>query len=103
MHVQLHFQDFRHTPWMDQFFEKRLARLDRFLTPASEVHLNVKYENKSYQSHLLVRSRVKDYAFSAEGLNLFESFSEVVDKAVRVLSEQQRKMRTRFKKDADLI
>ena len=88
---------------MDQFFEKRLARLDRFLSPATNVQLNVKYVNKCYQTSLLIRSKVKDYAFSSEGLNLFESFSEVVEKAVRVLSEQQRKMRSRFKKDAELI
>lgn len=98
MQVQLHFQDIRHSLWMDQFLEKRLARLERFLPPTSVVHLNLKFDNERYHGQMLIHHPLKEYAFSGEGASVIESFMQLMDRAVGSLSDQRRKMKAKMRR-----
>jgi len=90
MNIQLHFDQIRHSPWLDQFLEKRLERLEKFLRPDDRVHLNVKGNGEHFESHLSVQHSSKKFDFSAQGENLFESFSQVLNAALRALSEERK-------------
>lgn len=98
MNVQVHYQGLNRSPWVDQFINSRISKLDRYLNPASTVQVHVKYTNKSYVTSLAIHNPYHDYAFTSEGINLFESFSAAIDKASRSLGEHKRKIKDRINK-----
>lgn len=98
MHVQVHYQNLENSPWMDQFIESRVNKLNKYLNQSSSVQVNLKYENRSYVTSLAIHNPNHDYAFAANGVNLFESFSLAIDKAVRALGEQKRIIKDRINK-----
>jgi ribosomal subunit interface protein len=97
MRVQVHFQNLQNSPWMDNFIEQRVNKLDRYLARAASVQVNLRYENRRYITSLAIHNHY-DYAFSADGANLYESFTLAMDKAVRVLGEQKRRWRDKINK-----
>ena len=97
MHVQVHYQNLENSPWMDQFIEKRVGKLNKYLNQASSIQVNLKYENRKYVTSLAIHNH-HDYAFTADGANLYESFSEAVDKAVRALGEKKRRIKDKINK-----
>jgi ribosomal subunit interface protein len=110
MHLQVHYQDMKNTPWVNQFVEKRVNKLDRYLAQSANVLLNVKYKKQNYATSIVIHHSHQQYAFSAEAANLFEALSEVLNKAHRVLGEQKRKVKDKInrryfslKKRGDLI
>lgn len=100
MHVQVHYQNLEHTPWVDQFIERRIAKLNRYLGESASIHVNVKYieRDRHYVTSLAIHHPYHDYAFTTEGLNLYESFSSAIDKAARTLAEQKKKIKDKIKK-----
>ncbi len=98
MQVQVHYQGMEHTPWTDEFIMKRLGKLDRYLNKASHVQVNVKFANRGYVTTLSIHNPYHDYAFSSDGVNLFESFSTAMDKAMRSLGEQKRRLKDKINK-----
>lgn len=96
MHVQVHYQGLDNTPWMDQFITSRVNKLERFLNDGATVQVNVREFKGRYITALAIHNPYHDYAFSADGLNLFESFSMAINKATRVLSEHKRKVKDRI-------
>ncbi len=91
MNIQLHFDEIRHSPWLDQFLEKRLERLEKFLRPEDQVKLILRGQNNIFESHLHIQNVSKEIDFSATGDSLFESFSKVIDQAFRALRENKKK------------
>ena len=96
MQIQVHYQGLEHTPWMDDFINARVSKLDRFLTPAAHVQVHIKLLNSQYVTSLSVHNQRHDYAFSSDGVNLYESFSTAILKASRVLSEEKKKIKDRI-------
>jgi ribosomal subunit interface protein len=96
MQVQVHYQGLDPSPWLDQFIGHRLEKIERFLGPSASVHINLKYENKTYSTSLAIHGLFRDYAFSADGENLYESFSLAIEKANRSLGEQKRKLKDKI-------
>jgi len=98
MHVQVHYQNLENSPWMDQFIESRVNKLNKYLSPSASVQVNLRYENRSYVTSLAIHNPNHDYAFVTEGINLFESFSLAIDKAARAMGEQKRRMKDKINK-----
>ncbi|MGE3609358.1 MAG: HPF/RaiA family ribosome-associated protein [Bacteriovoracaceae bacterium] len=95
MHVQVHYQGMNRSPWVDQFVYSRVNKLDRFLNPAAHVEVHVKHLKNQYVTALAIHNN-SDFAFIANGDNLYESFAAAVDKATRALSEQKRKIKDKI-------
>lgn len=93
MHVQVHYQGLDNSPWVDQFIESRVNKLNKYLTPSSSVQVNLRFVNRSYVTSLAIHHSHHDFAFSSEGMNLYESLSLAIDKAVRALGEQKQKVK----------
>lgn len=96
MQVQVHYQGLEASPWLDQFITRRISKLERFLGQASSIQIHLKFENKQYSTSLAIHGLLKDYAFSANGENLYESFSLAVDKASRSLGEQKKRLKDKI-------
>ncbi len=95
MHVKVHYQGLDSSPWMDDFITKRVEKLSRYLNAASGLQVQIKFANRTYSTTLAIHNH-HDYSYSAEGENLYESFSSAVDKATRGLSENKRKIKDRI-------
>lgn len=98
MHFQVHYQNLDSSPWMDQFIESRVNKLNKYLTNSSSIQVNLKYENRSYVTSLAIHNPHHDYAFNTTGVNLYESFSLAIDKASRALGEQKRRVKDKINK-----
>lgn len=96
MQVKVHYQGLDHTPWMDDFITRRVAKLDRYLHQASNVQVNVRYENKQYVTSLAIHNPYHDFAFTSHGINMFESFSTAMEKASRTLSEHKQRIKDKI-------
>lgn len=93
MQVQVHYQGLDNSPWVNSFIESRVNKLDKYLSPSSSVQINLRYVNRSYVTSLAIHYPHHDVAFNSEGVNLYESLSLAIDKAVRALGEQKQKMK----------
>jgi ribosomal subunit interface protein len=98
MQVQIHYQGLDNTPWMDKFISNKVSKLNRYLTQSGTIQVNLKFENRNYVTVLAIHNMHRDYAFSANGENLYESFSSAVDKAARSLREEKRKIKDKISK-----
>ena len=93
MQIQVHYQGLDSTPWMDEFITQRVLKLERFLNPSSTVQVHLRFENKTYSTSLSAHHFHQDYAFSASGENLYESFTAAIDKATRTLGEHKKRIK----------
>jgi ribosomal subunit interface protein len=97
MQVQVHYQGMDSSEWIDQFITRKLSKLERYLTPASVIHVHLKLDHRNYTTTLEVNcNHHRNYAFNSVGENLYESFSQAIDKAARVLNEEKRKFKDRI-------
>lgn len=96
MQVQVHYQGLDSSPWMDQFISNRVNKLTRYLNSAASVQVNLKFENRRYITSLAIHNLNHDYAFTADGENLYESFASAVDKANRSLGEHKRMIKDKI-------
>lgn len=96
MQIHVHYQGFGHSPWMDQLIIKKVNKLERYLSPSAQVDVFLKVDENCFFTTMVVHNRKNHDAFTAEGYNLFESFSKATEKAVRVLSEHNRKLKDRI-------
>lgn len=95
MNIQVHYQGLDSSPWMDQFMTARVQKLHRYLNGASSILITVRMENRKYSTTLAIHN-YRDYAFTADGENLYESFAAAVDKASRTLGEQKRMLKDKI-------
>lgn len=99
MHIQVHYQNVKNSPWMDQFILGRIERLHRFLSPSGNVQVNIKHEKNLYVTNLVIHNPHHDFVFCTEAENLYESFQTSIEKAARSLSEQKRKLKDKMNKN----
>src|SRR5687767_12460201 len=98
MHVQVHYQGMENSPWVDQFITRKISRLDRYLGNGSSVQVHLRHDKKGYSTSLAIHHPWHDYAFSSNGDNLYESFTAALDKALRSLGDQKKKIKDRINK-----
>lgn len=96
MQVQVHYQGVDHSRWLDEFLTRKVSKLDRFLAQTSPVHVYLKHDGPLYQTTIEAHGFNRDFAFESNGDNLYESFSTAIDKAVRALSEEKRRLRDKI-------
>jgi ribosome-associated translation inhibitor RaiA len=97
MQIQVHYQGLESSPWLEQFIAKKVAKLQRYLSPAASVRMNLQYNDGQYNTCLAIHSYRHDYAFTANGLNLYDSFSLAIEKASRTVSEDKRKLKKKIR------
>ena len=96
MQLQVHYDGLDSSPWMDEFISNRVTKLNRYLHQSSTIQVILKFENRKYQSTLVIHNQGNNYAFNASGENLYESFAQAVDKAGRTLGEHKRMLKDKI-------
>lgn len=94
MRTQIHYQAMENTQWVDEFINSRIVKLERFLTPSATIQVHIRVSgHEKYVTSISVHSFRHDHAFTAESDNFYESFTTALNKAIRVLSEEKKKMK----------
>lgn len=97
MQTQIHYQGLESTSWTEDFMTSRVQKLERYLGPSASIQVHVKQiNNQSYEAAIAVHGFKHDYAFRSTGENLYQAFMLTLDKAVRTLSEEKRKLKDRI-------
>lgn len=97
MQIQVHYQGIDSSEWINQFINRKMEKVNRYLTPAAVIQVHLKFANNLYSTTIEINSaNHKNYAFTADGENLYESFAAATDKAVRVLGEEKRRIKDRI-------
>lgn len=96
MQIQVHYQGLEPSPWLDQFITRRVAKLDRYLSPSASIQVHLCLENGEYKSTLAIHHPNHEYSFTSDGINLYESFSSAIDQASRSLGEEKRKVKDKI-------
>ncbi len=99
MQVQVHYQGLESSPWLDQFITRRVEKLERFLSPHSDVVIHLRLEGVLYHTTLEVQNTKRRLAYTTNAETLYEAFSETVDKAQRDLGERKRKLKDRINRN----
>lgn len=100
MQILLHYDGPQASRWMNEFIIKKVKKLDRFLNPSAKVEVFIKNENILCCTTIAIHNPKHNYSFSADGENVYESFSMAVDKATTSLSENKRKFKDRIHRRA---
>jgi ribosomal subunit interface protein len=99
MQIQVFYQNLKCSSGMEKFILKKVAKLDRYLSRSCQVLVSFRATDEhTFSTSLAIHHTHHDYAFTAEGENLYESFSLAMEKATRTLSEQKRNLRDRINK-----
>jgi ribosomal subunit interface protein len=96
MQISVHYQGLENSPWMDQFITTRVSKLNRYLSPAATVQIHLKMDGLFYVTSLAIHNMNHNYAYSAQGENLYESFQLATDRAARALAEHKRMLKDRI-------
>lgn len=96
MQVQVHYEGLESSPWLEQFINNRLSKLERYVTKAARVVVNLRLDNRVYTTGLIIHSHGQDYSFTCDGENLYESFAGAFDKGSRVMSEKKRMLKDKI-------
>jgi ribosome-associated translation inhibitor RaiA len=95
MQIKVHYQGLDSTPWMEDFIAEKVEKLKTYLTPASTILANIELAKGVYTTNITIHNQ-HDYSFTAQGNNLFESFTAAKNKALRVLKENKRMMKDKI-------
>ena len=96
MQVLIHYHGVDNSPWLEQFLTRKSEKLERYLSPSSQVHLYLKHEGPFVQTTIEIQNTHRNHAFSCEGETIYESFSQAIEKAVRSLGEEKRKIKDKI-------
>lgn len=87
MIIRIQYQGIDGSPWMEEYMEGKLARLERYLSPDALIVVDL----GDNTTELYIQNLSHEYEFSDEGGDLFEAFSTVLEDALRILrTEHQR-------------
>ncbi len=96
MDVRIRFQGGGESPWMNKYLESKLSHLGRYLPSDSLVFLIISQLAEKCSTELVVRTPKREYIFTAEGNDVFESFSEVLEESSKYLRIEHAKLKLRI-------
>ena len=99
MQIQVHYSHVKNTEWVENFLRSKTEKLGRYLTSSANLQVHLKNENNQYTSTIVFYDKNADLTVSASSENLYESFTIAVNKAMRILGEQKRRVKDRIKKN----
>lgn len=81
MEMRIHYQGTGESPWMNEYLESKVGRLERYLPSGALVRI----ELSPTKCRISVTTHKHDYQFLAEGNDSFEAFTHSFEDALRSL------------------
>jgi ribosomal subunit interface protein len=89
MDYEIHIHGFESSYWMKEFIGKKLAKLDRYLTPASHLSVSLTRKKEEFEACIEVIHPVQSFHCSSHGDDLYMAFSDALEKMARDLNRAQ--------------
>lgn len=97
MQMQVYYQGIDASPALDQFMSEKVEKLKRFLAASAPVQIYLRQDAKEqFSVSLVAHAFHKDFSFHAKNGNIYQSFSDALDKAQRVLGEEKRQLKDKI-------
>lgn len=97
MQMQVHYHGLDVSPALDFFMEEKIQKLKRFLDASAPVEIYLRQDTRDqFSISLNTHAFHKDFSFHAKSDNIYESFSQALDKAQRVLGEEKRQLKDKI-------
>lgn len=96
MEVRIEYQGIEGSPWMREYLESKLARLERYLSPGSHIDIYLISEADQCFSRFKVRTLRHEYSFDKEGSDIYEAFTSALDEASLILRREHLKIRQKY-------
>lgn len=94
MEVRLIYQGTEGSPWMKEYMERQLERLERYLSSSAVIFINFTSGPVTSSAQLEIQNHKKKFSFESSGADIFEAFSKTLDKACRLMKiEHKRQLR----------
>ncbi len=96
MEIRIQYQGIEGSPWMTKYLEGKLARLERYLSSAARIEIDLISKGDQCLSELSVKTLSHEYNFDKEGSDVFEAFSTALDEALMILKREHKKIREKY-------
>ncbi len=99
MQLQVYYQGIDVSPALDHYMSEKINKLKRFLSASSPVQIFLRQDAKEiFSISMVVHAFNKDFSFQSKNENIYQAFSEALDKAQRVLGEEKRQLKDKINK-----
>lgn len=95
MNIQFLFQGTSGSPWMNEYMKGRLERLEKYLPRNAEIQIELVTGSLHHLTNLSIRTSRQHYRFAGKGSDLYESFTSVLEEALKVLRLDHQKIMNR--------
>lgn len=97
MQMQVYYQGIDVSPALDDFMAEKLQKLQRFLDASAPVEVYLRQDAKElFSISLNAHAFHKDFSFHAKSANVYDGFSQALDKAQRILGEEKRQLKDKI-------
>jgi ribosome-associated translation inhibitor RaiA len=98
MTVRIQYEGVKQSPWMKEYMERKVSRLERYLSTGSQIIIELISSTGKCITHLKVKTLKHTYDFEKEGPDLFAAFTETLEEAAKVLRSDHMKLLRRVKR-----
>lgn len=99
MEIRIQYQGVDGSPWMEEYMEGKLARLERYLSSGAEIEINLISQGDRCYTHFKVKSLHHEHHLEKEGCDIFEAFTLALEEAAMVLRREHLKVHQKFNKE----
>ncbi|MES2527908.1 MAG: HPF/RaiA family ribosome-associated protein [Bdellovibrionota bacterium] len=96
MDIRIRYQGVEGSPWMKQYMERQIERLDRYLSTGTVIFIELIHGPVSSCSNLRIQSHKKSFSFEGCGGDVFEAFTKTLEEACRLMKLEHKRQLSRF-------
>jgi ribosomal subunit interface protein len=98
MEIRIEYQGLKGSPWMREYLEGKLARLERYLSTGARIDIDLIAEGDQCRTHFSIRTLHHEYEFEKEGCDIYEAFTQALEEAAIILRREHLKIRDKFQR-----
>lgn len=99
MNYEIHIHGIENSYWMKEYILKKLSKLNRYLTPASQLSVSLFRREEDFEACIDVVHPVQSFRCSSHDTDLYIAFSNALEKISRDLSRAQQIRRGKVESD----
>lgn len=96
MIIRIQYQGVSGSPWMREYMEGRIARLERYLSPTAQIIIDLISDSGKILTSFTVRTLRHEYCIKKDGDDLFEAFTAALEEAARILRRDHMRLREKM-------
>lgn len=103
MVVRIQYQGISGSPWMREYMEGKIAKLERYISSGAIIVIDLVSESDKKSASINISTTRHEYVFHSMGEDVYEAFTSVLDEACRALRNDYLKIKEKMhRKFSDL-